>query len=71
MTHQHSTTDAPRRCPKGTPGIRQSFDPRLSARIDAIIRLETTRPKTISRAWVRAHKRIAERAAPAWFPEVH
>ncbi len=53
------------------PQAARPFDQRLSTRVDVItLRYEATQPKTVSRAWWRLQKRIAERHVPAWYPEV-
>jgi len=46
------------------------FDQRLSTRVDVItLRYEATEPKTLSRAYWRLQKRIAERHVPAFYPD--
>ncbi len=45
-------------------------DPTVSHRIDwIVVHYETTQPKTVSRAWWRLQKRIAERHVPAFYPD--
>jgi len=45
-------------------------DPAVSRRIDwIVIHYEATEPKTLSRAWWRLQKLIAERHVPGWLPE--
>ncbi len=57
--------------PTGAHSAARPLDNALSTRIDCItLSLEESSPKTISRAWWRLQKRLAERSVPAWYPEV-
>ncbi len=56
--------------PSTGPQAARPFDQRLSTRVDVInLRYEATEPKTLSRAYWRLQKRIAERHVPAWYPD--